>query len=79
MSVKFIEAVTQKDRALQTVIRALGIIRYGGSLSPSDAKLFIDLCSLALPNKYRLPREEWVKIEMGVTQTLLEEDDAKPV
>ena len=74
MSAKFIEAVTQKDRALQTVIRALGIIRYGGSLTPSEAKLFIDLCSLALPMKYRLPREEWAKIEMGVTQTLIEGD-----
>jgi hypothetical protein len=74
VSVRYIEARTQKDRALQLVIRALGIIRYGGHLTPTEAKTFIDLCSLALPNRYRLTREEWAKIEMGVTQTLIESD-----
>ena len=72
MSVKFIEAVTPKDRALQTAIRAFAIIRYGGSLTPAEAKLFIDMCSLALPMKYRFPRETWQQIEAGVTQTLAE-------
>ena len=72
MSVKFIEAVSNKDKALQTAIRAFAIIRFGGSLTPEDAKLFIDVCSLALPNKYRFPRETWQQIEAGVTQSLLE-------
>jgi len=73
MSVKFIPAVYQKDRALQTVLRAFGIIRYGGSLTPEEAKIFIDLCSLALPMKYRFPRETWAQIEAGVTQSLLDQ------
>ena len=72
MSVKFIPAVCKKDLALQTAIRAFGIIRYGGSLTPEEAKIFIDLCSLALPMKYRFPRETWAQMEAGVTQSLLE-------
>jgi hypothetical protein len=73
MSVKFISAVSQKDRALQTAIRAFAIIRYGGSLTPKEAKIFIDLCSLALPMKYRFPRETWEQMEAGVKQALAEQ------
>ena len=70
MSVKFIEAVTQKDRALQTAIRAFAIIRFGGSLTPKEAKIFIDLCSLALPMRYRFTRESWKQMEDGVKVSL---------
>jgi len=72
MSVKFIEAVSQKDKALQTAIRGFAIIRFGGKLEPSEAKYFIDLCSLALPMKYRLPRETWEQMEAGVKLALAE-------
>jgi predicted metalloenzyme YecM len=70
MSVRFIEAVSTKDKALQTAIRAFAIIRFGGSLTPEEAKLFIDVCSLALPMKYRFPRESWEQMEAGVKQSL---------
>jgi hypothetical protein len=70
MSVRFIEAVSNKDRALQTAIRAFAIIRFGGSLTPEEAKQFIDLCSLALPMKYRFPRATWEQIEAGVKVAL---------
>jgi hypothetical protein len=66
MSVKFIRAVNPKDVALQTMLRVLGIIRYGGHITPEEAKPFIDLCSLALPMKYRFPRSTWEEIEAGV-------------
>jgi len=79
VSVKFIEAPDKKGQAIQTALRALGIIRYGGTLAPDDAKKIIDYLSLCLPMKYRFPRETWVQIEMAVTQTLLEQDDANTV
>lgn len=72
MSVKFIEAVSQKDRALQYAIRAFAIIRFGGKLEPHEAKHFIDVCSLALPMKYRFPRETWEQMEAGVKLALQE-------
>jgi hypothetical protein len=74
VSVRFIEAVSAKDRALQTMLRALGIIRYGGSLTPDEATLFIDVCSLALPMKYRFPRSTWEQIEAGVKLSLAERE-----
>ena len=73
MSIRFIEAVTQKDRALQTAIRAFAIVRYGGKLEPHEAKLFIDMCSLALPMRYRFPRQVWEDIEAGVKLSLKEQ------
>lgn len=69
-TISFVEAVSQKDRALQTAIRAFAIIRFGGSLKPDEAKIFIDLCSLALPNKYRFPRQLWEQIETQVHEAL---------
>jgi hypothetical protein len=73
MSVKFVEAVNQKDRALQTAIRAFGIIRFGGKLEPHEAKYFIDLCSLALPMRYRFPRETWEQMERAINEKLQRE------
>lgn len=73
MSVKFIEAITPKDKALQHAIRAFAIIRFGGKLEPHEAKIFIDMCSLALPMKYRFPRQTWEDIESGVTLSLREQ------
>jgi hypothetical protein len=61
-TISFIEAINPKDRALQTAIRAFSIIRFGGSLTPEEAKLFIEVCSLALPNKYRFPRSELARL-----------------
>lgn len=78
MSVRFIEAVSVKDRALQTAIRAFAIIKYGGSLTPDEAKLFIDLCSLALPMKYRFPRATWEEMEANVKQSLVEHSPVAP-
>lgn len=72
MSVEFIQAQSKKDHAIQTAIRALAIIRYGGYLSHKEAKLFIDLLSLSLPMKYRFPREVFEEIKRGVHQTLTE-------
>jgi predicted metalloenzyme YecM len=72
VSVRFIEAVTAKDRALQTAIRAFAIIKFGGKLEPHEAKLFIDVCSLALPMRYRFPRQTWEDIEAGVKLSLSE-------
>jgi hypothetical protein len=72
MTVRFIESVLDKDRALQTAIRAFAIIRFGGSLTPEEAKLFIDVCSLALPMKYRFPREAWEQMEAAVKLSLEE-------
>lgn len=66
MSVTFIPAVTQKDKALQTAIRAFSIVRFGGKLEPHEAKLFIDICSLALPMKYRFTREQWEIMEQNI-------------
>lgn len=69
-TISFIEAGTPKDRALQTCIRAFSIIRYGGTLTPDEAKLFIDICSVALPNKYRFPRELHETIEKQVKEAI---------
>jgi hypothetical protein len=57
----------------QTCIRAFAIIRFGGHLTPEEAKLLIDLCSLSLPMKYRFPREAWEQMEAGVKQKLAEQ------
>lgn len=73
MSVEFIEAVTQKDKALQTAIRAFAIIRFGGKLKPEEAKILTELCSLALPMRYRFPRKTWEQIEAGVLRAIAEE------
>ena len=70
----FVEAVNEKDRALQTAIRAFAIIRYGGSITPSESKIFIDLCSLALPMKYRFPRATWEQMEKQIKESLLERE-----
>lgn len=68
-SIQFVEAVLPKDKALQTAIRAFAIIRYGGQLTLDEAKLFIDICSLALPNKYRFPRATWEQIEKQIHES----------
>lgn len=70
MSVTFVEAKLPKDKALQTAIRAFAIIRFGGSLTPDEAKLFCEVCSLALPNKYRFPRSVWEQMERGVHERI---------
>ena len=71
---KFIEAVNPKDRALQSAIRAFAIIRFGGALEPHEAKLFIDMCSLALPMKYRFTREQWDIMEQNVQLSRAEQE-----
>jgi hypothetical protein len=74
MTVEFVEAVSKKDKALQTAIRAFAIIRFGGKLNANEAKLMCDVLSLALPMKYRFPRFAWVAMEAGVRQRLAEDD-----
>jgi hypothetical protein len=69
-AISFIEAINPKDRALQTAIRAFSIIRFGGSLTPDEAKLFIEVCSLALPNKYRFPRHVHEAMERQVKEAI---------
>ena len=78
LTIDFVEAVSQKDRALQTAIRAFAIVRFGGSLTAEEAKLFIDLCSLALPMKYRFPRKTWEEMETQVKEALAEQSDPTP-
>lgn len=74
MSLRFVEAVSIKDKALQTAIRAFAIIRFGGSLTGKEAKLFIEICSLALPNKYRFTREQWEIMEQNIQLSLSEKE-----
>jgi hypothetical protein len=77
MSIRFIEGVSTKDKALQTAIRAFAVIRFGGSLTQEEAKLFIDICSLALPMKYRFPRATWGQIKVGVKQRIAEKNESR--
>jgi hypothetical protein len=70
-TISFVEAVNPKDRALQTAIRAFSIIRFGGTLNSEEAKLFIDICSLALPMKYRFPRSVHEAMEKQVKESLV--------
>jgi hypothetical protein len=69
-TISFVEATNTKDRALQTAIRAFSIIRFGGTLNSEEAKLFIDVCSLALPMKYRFPRSVHEAMEKQIKESL---------
>jgi hypothetical protein len=65
-------AMNKKDEALRIAARGFLIIRFGGTLTQSEAKTFADLCCLALPMKYRFEKQELVNIEGGVRLTLAE-------
>lgn len=64
--------MNQKDEALRIAAKAFLIIRFGGSLTAKEGKMFCDLCCLALPMKYRFEKSELVEIEAGVRRTLAE-------
>jgi hypothetical protein len=65
--------MNQKDEALRIAAKAFLIIRFGGSLTAKEGKMFCDLCCLALPMKYRFEKFEFVDIEAGVRRTLAEQ------
>lgn len=67
--------MNQKDEALRVAAKAFLIIRFGGTLTANEAKMFCDLCCLALPMKYRFEKQELVNIEAGVRRTLDEQED----
>ena len=58
--------MNKKDETLRIAAKAFLIIRFGGHLTQNEAKLFYDLCCLALPMKYRFTKYELVDIEGGV-------------
>lgn len=62
--------MNRKDEALRIAWKGFQIIRFGGHLEPSEAKIFGDLCALALPMKYRWTKEEIDSIKRGVELTL---------
>lgn len=64
--------MNHKDEALQIAAKAFLIIRFGGHLTQNEARIFCDICCLAMPMKYRFTKEELVSIEGGVRVSLSE-------
>lgn len=58
--------MTKKDQALRYAVKAFLIIAHGGHLLPSEAKTFAELCSVALPVKYRFNAKELGEIKGAV-------------
>jgi hypothetical protein len=69
--------MNRKDEALRVAAKAFMIIRYGGYLTPDDAKNFEWLCCLALPMRYRFERSEIEAIKNGVAHALADQAIAK--
>jgi len=68
--------MNKKDEALRIAAKAFLVIRFGGKLTQNEAKLFCDLCCLALPMKYRFDKHELVSIDGGVRRALAEGDES---
>lgn len=54
---KFIEARRPRDKTLQVLMRTFLLIENGVELTKEEAHLCFQICALALPMRYRFPRE----------------------
>jgi hypothetical protein len=55
--------MSQKDQALRKTMKFLRCVAEGAPVTREEFKLFVDLCGLALPMKYRLSKEEVAEIK----------------